>query len=275
MASVWMHNGYVQVEGKKMSKSDGNFVTIREQNLYYPGDVSRYTMLKTHYRKPIDFRKSDLEDSNSELSKWANLLNDMGAFYKTSEREDAKVDAKFIKYLSDDLNTSDAISRMRELFFEVADETSSPYDFIKTSEMLGLWQLNMPYIFNRGVAAYIPQDMQKTFDTSYWDILKFRMAQANQMEGDFSSLRILLDERSISIDCNELGLANISFNQNETNNLDDYIEKEIENRLQLLNDKNFAEADRIRDELLEQGIQLKDGKDPETGERVTTWEVKR
>jgi cysteinyl-tRNA synthetase len=53
------------------------------------------------------------------------------------------------------------------------------------------------------------------------------------------------------------------------------VQKFIDQRLQLLNDKNFAEADRIRDELLEQGIQLKDGKDPETGERVTTWEVKR
>jgi cysteinyl-tRNA synthetase len=53
------------------------------------------------------------------------------------------------------------------------------------------------------------------------------------------------------------------------------VEEEIKKRLQYLKDKNFAEADRIRDALLEQGIQLKDGKDPETGERVTTWEVKR
>ena len=49
----------------------------------------------------------------------------------------------------------------------------------------------------------------------------------------------------------------------------------IDRRLALIRDKNWAEADRIRDELLAQGIQLKDGKDPVTGERITTWEVKR
>jgi cysteinyl-tRNA synthetase len=55
----------------------------------------------------------------------------------------------------------------------------------------------------------------------------------------------------------------------------DAVQKTIDERLAFIADKNWAEADRIRDELLGQGIQLKDGKDPETGERVTTWEVKR
>ena len=57
--------------------------------------------------------------------------------------------------------------------------------------------------------------------------------------------------------------------------LDAHVGSEIERRLAFIRDRNWAEADRIRDELLEQGIQLKDGKDPVTGERVTTWEVRR
>ena len=56
---------------------------------------------------------------------------------------------------------------------------------------------------------------------------------------------------------------------------EDELRVQIDTRLAFIREKNWAEADRIRDELLQQGIQLKDGKDPQTGERVTTWEVKR
>ncbi len=55
MASVWMHNGFLQVEGQKMSKSLGNFTTIREVLNDWPGEVARLNMLKTHYRQPIDW----------------------------------------------------------------------------------------------------------------------------------------------------------------------------------------------------------------------------
>jgi len=126
MANVWMHNGYVQVEGKKMSKSDGNFVTIHDLlhtekfgGRKWPGEVLRLAMLMTQYKD-----------------------NDGGVF-------------------------------------------------------------------------------------DFW------LNSGSQIDGL------------------------------------------IMKRLGFFKDKNFAEADRIRDELLEQGSQLKDGKDPETGERVTTWEVKR
>ena len=63
--------------------------------------------------------------------------------------------------------------------------------------------------------------------------------------------------------------------RNEAQNQQHEIQAKIDHRLAFIREKNWAEADRIRDELLQQGIQLKDGKDPETGERVTTWEVKR
>jgi cysteinyl-tRNA synthetase len=72
-----------------------------------------------------------------------------------------------------------------------------------------------------------------------------------------------------------LDLLGVAFSKVEANLDDAAINAAIDERLAYFADKNFAEADRIRDELLGQGIQLKDGKDPETGERVTTWEVKR
>ena len=73
MANVWMHNGFLQVEGDKMSKSLGNFVTIRELLADWPGEVLRLNMLKTHYRSPIDWTVKGLEESARSLLEWHHL----------------------------------------------------------------------------------------------------------------------------------------------------------------------------------------------------------
>ena len=80
MANVWMHNGFLQVEGKKMSKSLGNFVTIRELletekfgGRKWPGEVLRLAMLMTHYREPIDFSVGRLEEAEEKLRGWQRL----------------------------------------------------------------------------------------------------------------------------------------------------------------------------------------------------------
>src|SRR3954465_13107571 len=72
MANYWLHNGFLQVEGEKMSKSLGNFITIRELLADWPGDVLRFTMLKAHYRQPIDWRREELQRSQFELRSWAD-----------------------------------------------------------------------------------------------------------------------------------------------------------------------------------------------------------
>ena len=78
MAKVWMHNGFLQVEGKKMAKSEGNFVTIRELleterfgARSWRGEVLRLAMLRTHYRQPLDWTVSGLEESEEVLRNWA------------------------------------------------------------------------------------------------------------------------------------------------------------------------------------------------------------
>src|SRR5215203_4377767 len=73
MANVWMHNGFLQVEGEKMSKSLGNFVTINELLQDWPGEVLRLNMLKTHYRQPIDWTLRGLEESFRTWNKWVDL----------------------------------------------------------------------------------------------------------------------------------------------------------------------------------------------------------
>ena len=69
-------------------------------------------------------------------------------------------------------------------------------------------------------------------------------------------------------------MLGVSFGAPKVEQVTGTIEQQIEIRIKLIAEKNWPEADRIRDELLDKGIQLKDGKDPETGERITTWEVK-
>jgi cysteinyl-tRNA synthetase len=105
MANVWMHNGFLQVEGQKMSKSLGNFVTINELletgamgGRAWIGDVLRLAMLMTHYREPIDFTVKRLEEAESKLRDWQRAAR--GAVVSEGHEPDASV----VNELSDDLN---------------------------------------------------------------------------------------------------------------------------------------------------------------------------
>jgi cysteinyl-tRNA synthetase len=106
MANVWMHNGFLQVEGDKMSKSEGNFVTIRELLADWPGEVLRLNMLKTHYRSPIDWTLKALEESAKTLDDWYWVAADL----KDRQPSDAVIHA-----LSDDLNTPQMIASLHSL----------------------------------------------------------------------------------------------------------------------------------------------------------------
>jgi cysteinyl-tRNA synthetase len=86
MANYWMHNGHLQVEGEKMSKSLGNFVTIHELlhsdkfgGRSWPGEVLRLALLRTHYRQPIDFTVKALEEAEKTLEGWDELADHFGA----------------------------------------------------------------------------------------------------------------------------------------------------------------------------------------------------
>ncbi len=214
MANIWMHNGFLQVEGQKMSKSLGNFVTIAELletdklgGHKWPGEVLRLAMLMTHYREPIDFSVRRLEEAASLIDRLSRALT----FSTGSDRE---LDVEVATALADDLNTVAAIRRLQGMATDIL-----------------------------AANALEPSTVQQIAAKSAQKVFK----------------------RSVEV----LGLhLDVSFSAIS-------IEPFIQTRLALIAAKNFAEADRIRDELLAQGIQLKDGKDPATGERITTWEVKR
>jgi len=105
LATVWMHNGFLQVEGEKMAKSAGNFFTIRELLADWPGEVLRLNMLRTHYRQPIDFTIAGLKESWKMLERWYEV---------TEPLVDPAPDAAFFEALSDDLNTPAAIASLHQ-----------------------------------------------------------------------------------------------------------------------------------------------------------------
>jgi cysteinyl-tRNA synthetase len=101
-----MHNGFLQVEGEKMSKSEGNFVTIRDLLADWPGEALRLNMLKTHYRSPIDWTLKGLEESAKTLDDWYWIAADV-----RGERPSGAV----LEALSDDLNTPQMIASLHSL----------------------------------------------------------------------------------------------------------------------------------------------------------------
>src|SRR5215831_16128486 len=106
MANFWMHNGFLQVEGEKMSKSLGNFVTIRELLADWPGEVLRLNMLKTHYRSPIDWTLKGLEESARTLDDWYRVAADANGGQPSSS---------VLEALADDLNTPQMIASLHGL----------------------------------------------------------------------------------------------------------------------------------------------------------------
>ena len=107
MARYWMHNGFLQVEGRKMSKSEGNFITINAVLKDWPGEVVRFNMLRTHYRQPLDWTLNGLEESFDTLERFYERAG--GAVVKASGPE------AVLHALADDLNTPLAISEMHQL----------------------------------------------------------------------------------------------------------------------------------------------------------------
>src|SRR3979411_894282 len=108
MANYWMHNGFLEIEDTKMSKSLGNFVTIRELLKDWPGEVLRLNMLKTHYRSPIDWTVASLDESRKVLDSWYDIVGD-------DTQALGESDETFCSLLSDDLNTPGAIARLHAI----------------------------------------------------------------------------------------------------------------------------------------------------------------
>ncbi|MGA7310360.1 MAG: cysteine--tRNA ligase [Pseudolabrys sp.] len=132
MANFWMHNGFLQVEGEKMSKSLGNFITIHDLLKDWPGEAVRFTMLQTHYRQPMNWTLAGLRESQKTLDHWYELTADAAPGYLCADALDA---------LLDDVNTPKAFAALHELRGEAAKGVKPAAACLKASaKLMGILQ---------------------------------------------------------------------------------------------------------------------------------------
>ena len=141
MAIFWMHNGYLQVEGQKMAKSLGNFITVNELLNSWPGEAIRLTLLMTHYRQPIDFTKRGLEEAKNILDGWYRAIENVD--------ELGEIPESLVKELADDLNTPQALTVLHKFKSEISSGTPVSARNLKASgKLLGILQQSADNWFN-------------------------------------------------------------------------------------------------------------------------------
>jgi cysteinyl-tRNA synthetase len=221
----WMHNGFLNIDNKKMSKSLNNFFTVREAAAAYGYDTIRYFMLSAHYRSPLNYSADILGQCRSSLSRLRNAWQRMEELSKNGPQgevkpeEQAVIDSfdtfrsRFDEAMDDDFNTANAVS----VFFELVRAIN-----VATAEK------------NQPTRAFAQQCLSM-------------MDEFNQVLGLIYDAPVVGKEEEESQDTG-------------------WIEDLIAARAAAKAAKNWAEADRIRDELKEKGIILKDSK------QGTTWE---
>ena len=206
-AKYWMHNGYINVDNVKMSKSLGNFKTVREIANVYGYEVIRYFLISSHYRSPINYSIDIIEQCQSALDRLYTCRESLDFAIKNakSDIDDdeeilkliASAKDEFIKAMDDDLNTADGIAAVFNLVSTINTE-----------------------IINKEVSLNVCKKAAEMFD--------------------------------------ELtGVLGLLYNR-KSNDIDDDIEKLIEQRQNARANKDWATADKIRDELKAKGIILKD-----------------
>jgi cysteinyl-tRNA synthetase len=261
MANFWMHNGFLQVEGEKMSKSLGNFVTIRELLADWPGEVLRLNMLKTHYRQPIDWTVKGLEDS----------FDTYFEFYDTAEEYvPGEADGEFLAALADDLNTPQSIARLHELRNGAGHGNMSDGATLTASlHFLGLCTESresgfvMPKLLHGASEEAVLEGFMTLFKKNYPIDRALQVLQKAPLED-------LRDEVTTVIACTKH--AGTTVRAGDVLRLKGEVRRineSIAARAAARKAKNFAESDRIRDELAAMGVVLKDSKDG------TTWEIVR
>jgi cysteinyl-tRNA synthetase len=205
---TWMHNGYVTVNGEKMSKSLGNFYTVHDLLKEFPGEAIRLALLSAQYRQPLDFSREKIAEQRKVLDRWYRALETLGEVDALDPPEDDPRLQLVLDALADDLNTPLAIAGVNALVDDVFDGPEDPGmakgRLRAAGQLLGLLEID-------------------AVDWFHW----------HPAEGGGPGA--------------------------------EEIEALIEERLMARKAKDFATADRIRDDLAAQGVQLEDGPDG------TTW----
>ena len=204
MANYWMHNGFVRVDDEKMSKSLGNFFTIREVLKKYDAEVVRFFILRAHYRSPLNYSDVHLDDAKASLTRLYTALRGYAVTVETIDWQHPQA-ARFKEALDDDFNTPEA---MAVLF-----------------------------------------DLARTKSTESISLLK-------SLGGLMGLLQRDADSFLQGITGSATATFNISYTVFATD--EEYVNAQIQRRLEAKKIKNFEEADRIRQKLASKGFILED-----------------
>ena len=219
MANTWMHNGFVRVDDEKMSKSLGNFFTIREVLKKYDAEVVRFFILRAHYRSPLNYSDKHLDDAKASLTRLYTALR--GAEVNTHNIDWNHLQAaRFKAAMDDDFNTPEAMA----VLFDLANEVNKS----KSNEAANLL---------RSLGAVVGL-LQRDAD-------KFLQASPNDVIVELTGIKMGLGMGEMTA---------VIENYTDTNAID----VQITTRIEAKKAKNFAEADRIRKELADAGIVLED-----------------
>jgi cysteinyl-tRNA synthetase len=261
MANYWMHNGFLQVEGEKMSKSEGNFFTIRELLEKWPGDVLRLQMLMTHYRQPLDWTNDRAMLASSELEEWSHVLQNR---YNLPNDKKPNV---VVEALSDDLNTPNAISALRDLFSRAKKGGSDQeLEFASACKFLGLRKLDQPGLFQFGVSA-MNVGQQNLFKYSE-AVEKLRAAIANNAAEARTRWLSFIKQDGLDVEIDKG--ARITLIRGDQEAIKRNVDQLIADRKVARARKDWGESDRIRDKLKAMGIEVEDKQDG-----TTVWRVAR
>jgi cysteinyl-tRNA synthetase len=288
MANFWMHNGFLQVEGEKMSKSLGNFVTIHELladtrfgGRKWDGQIVRFAMLQTHYRQPIDWTASLLLQSEHRLRKWKIF-----AAERTRSRANTLLFDEVMAALLDDLNSPAAFAIIDSIVASEAPTDRDRYTVYKILKTLGFkgGRSNVSKLADSAITLVngIARISENDWENIWLSVRqKPRLNSGKPKAGSrLLALFALLKDR--------LNLIEPTIKRGMTNEYISQLKDEFASRSAvdqsefdllvrgLIDRRNFArankdwkESDRIRDELAQMGVVLKDTKDG------TTWEIAR
>jgi cysteinyl-tRNA synthetase len=290
MARFWMHNGFLQLEGEKMAKSVGNVVTIRELLSGWNGRVwdqseIRFLMLSTHYAQPLDWTLHGLEEARRITSDWKKITAQVD-----HDRIDIKPSPQIFDALVDDLNTPEAIYFLHQQAKLAVNNPTLANDLYSDLVFLGLFadrrleaergseeikQQELPPV---GVQLDSSEQVVQFHKQYLEDHLRLVISSFNPTANVISTTASVASNVGLQHDV-QLLKPWTKFGPKFISSPDmDYItdkigiqrlNERIEKRLEARRLKDFEEADRIRKELADMGIALKDSKDG------TTWELAR